>query len=85
MVFTLSIKSYLYKREIDYLLFNLNFLKKILCIFIQKERQGEREGDKHQCVVDSHVPPTGNLAFNPGSGLGIKPVALWFRGWCSIH
>ena len=25
-----------------------------------------REGEKHQCVVDSHVPPTGDLARNPG-------------------
>ena len=23
-------------------------------------------GDKHQCVVASHVPPTGDLARNPG-------------------
>ena len=28
---------------------------------------GEREGEKHQCVVASHVPPTGDLAcHNPG-------------------
>ena len=26
---------------------------------------GEREGQKHQCVVASHVPPTGHLASNP--------------------
>ena len=28
--------------------------------------EGEREGEKHQCVVASHVPPTGDLACNPG-------------------
>ena len=29
-------------------------------------REGEREGEKHQCVVASCTPPTGNLAHNPG-------------------
>ena len=29
-------------------------------------REGEKEGEKHQCVVASHVPPTGDLARNPG-------------------
>ena len=28
--------------------------------------EGEREGEKHQCVVASHTPPTGDLAHNPG-------------------
>ena len=27
---------------------------------------GEREGEKHWCVVASHVPPTGDLARSPG-------------------
>ena len=26
----------------------------------------EEEGEKHQCVVASHVAPTGDLAHNPG-------------------
>ena len=26
---------------------------------------GEREGEKHQCVVATHTPPTGELACNP--------------------
>ena len=29
-------------------------------------RKGEREGEKHQCVVDSNMPPTGDLDHNPG-------------------
>ena len=29
-------------------------------------REREREGEEHQCVVASHVPPTGDLAPNPG-------------------
>ena len=28
--------------------------------------EGEREGEKHQCVVASHMPTTGDLACNPG-------------------
>ena len=28
--------------------------------------EGEREEEKHQCVVASHAPPTGDLAYNPG-------------------
>ena len=28
-------------------------------------RGGEREGEKHQCVVAPRVPPTGDLAYNP--------------------
>ena len=41
---------------------------KILFIYFRRERgrEGEREGEKHQCVVVSHVPPTGDLACNPG-------------------
>ena len=27
---------------------------------------GEKEGEKHQCVVASHMPPAGDLAHNPG-------------------
>ena len=30
-------------------------------------REEEREGDKHQCVVALQVPPTGELARNPGT------------------
>ena len=31
---------------------------------MERGREGERE--KHQCVVASHAPPTGDLARNPG-------------------
>ena len=46
----------------------LCFLKDIIYLFIfrQMGREGERQGEKHQCVVASHVPPTGDLAHNPG-------------------
>ena len=34
----------------------------ILFIFKDRGRKGEREGEKHQCVVASHALPTGDLA-----------------------
>ena len=39
----------------------------------------EKEREKHQCVVASCAPTTGNLAHNPGMcWLGIEPATLWF-------
>ena len=35
-------------------------------LFVDREREREREGEKHQCVVASHVAPSGYLARNPG-------------------
>ena len=29
-------------------------------------REGGREGEKHECVVASRMPPTEDLAHNPG-------------------
>ena len=43
------------------------FLKKkiILFLFLEREEEGEREErGKHQCVVASQAPPTGNQARN---------------------
>ena len=39
-----------------------------MIIFISTERgkEGEREREKYKCVVASLMPPTGNLACNPG-------------------
>ena len=42
------------------------FLRFYVFIFRQKGREGESEGEKHQCVVSSRAPPTGDLAQNPG-------------------
>ena len=55
--------------------------KKILFIYFYREgREGEREGEKHQCVVASHVASTSDLARNPGMcpdwELNWRP--LWF-------
>ena len=42
------------------------FVKRFyLFIFIERGKEGEREEEKHQCVVVSCAPPTGNLACNP--------------------
>ena len=43
----------------------LYFLK--IFIFREKGREGEREGEKHQCVAASHAPPAVDLAHNPGT------------------
>ena len=42
------------------------FLRFYLFSFRERGREGEREGEKHQCVVASPMPPTGDLARNPG-------------------
>ena len=39
---------------------------KILFLFRERGREGEREGEKHQCVVASCVPPSGDLAHTLG-------------------
>ena len=35
-------------------------------LFLEMGREGESEGEKHQWVVASWAPPTGDLAYNPG-------------------
>ena len=35
-------------------------------LLLERGNEGEREGEKHQCVVASHAPPTGDVACNPG-------------------
>ena len=42
------------------------FFLKILFIFRERGRQGEKEGEKHQRVVASREPPNGDLACNLG-------------------
>ena len=65
------------------------FVKKIyLFIFRQRGKEGQREGEKHQCVVPSHEPPTVDLTrtqprHEPRPG--IKLVTPWFTDPCSIH
>ena len=42
------------------------FFKILFIYFLERRREGEREGNKHQCVVASHAPPTADLAHNSG-------------------
>ena len=42
------------------------FILFYLFIFRERKREGERKGEKQQCVVASWVPPTGDLARTPG-------------------
>ena len=42
------------------------FFKDFIHLFLETGKGGEREGEKHQCVVASPAPPTGDLARNPG-------------------
>ena len=42
------------------------FLKDFIYLLLERGREGEREGEKHQCVVASCAPPTGDLAHDPG-------------------
>ena len=46
----------------------LSFLKDFIYLFIFREtgREGERDREKHQCVVASCAPFAGDLACNPG-------------------
>ena len=46
--------------------FSRLFFLSFFLIFRQRGREGEREGEKHQCVAASHVLPTGDLAHSPG-------------------
>ena len=48
-----------------YLKTSFFFKRFYLFIFREKGREGEREGEKHQCVVASQVPPTGEPGLQP--------------------
>ena len=64
-------------------------LKNICIYFIFRERgrKGEREGEKHQCVVASHMCPHWGPCLQPRhvSWLGSELATLWFAGRHSIH
>ena len=46
---------------------HIHFLKLFIYLFLERGEGREKEGEKHQCVVASHTPPTGDLAHNPGT------------------
>ena len=39
--------------------FFLFFKKDFIYLFLEKEKEGKREGEKHQCVVAAHTPLLG--------------------------
>ena len=45
---------------------NIPFKKNFVFMFRERGREGEREGEKHQCAVACCTPPTEGLARNPG-------------------
>ena len=51
---------------IKLVLIKQRFFLDFIYLFLERGREGERVGEKHQCVVASHTPPTGDLAHNPG-------------------
>ena len=66
---------------------SLLFLRKRFYLFIFREGNGGREGEKHQCVVAFGAPPTGDLAYNPGvcPDWELNQQTLWCADWHSIH
>ena len=57
---------------------------KILFIFREMGREGEREGEKYQSVVASHTPPTGDPACNPSvCRLALSPLSHTSQGLIS--
>ena len=54
------------RAAVFYINYFILFLKILFIYFLEKEKEGEREGEKHQCVVASYLNPPGNLAHNPG-------------------
>ena len=45
-----------------FIAFYFIFLKDFIYLFLEKGREGERKGEKHQCVFTSRVPPIGDPA-----------------------
>ena len=50
----------------SYCVFIYFFLRFYLFIFRERGKEGGVEGEKHQCVVASHMALTADLAHNPG-------------------
>ena len=57
---------------------NVLYFKDFIYLFLEREWEGGREEGKHQYVVASHAPLSGDLACNPGMchSLGIIPMTL---------
>ena len=66
---------------------NSIFKKDFIYLFLERGRQREREGEKHQHVVASYTPPYWGPGLPPRHvpQLGIKLVIPQFAGWHPIH
>ena len=42
------------------------FFKDFIYLFLERKEGRKKEGEKHQCVAAFSMPPTGDLACNPG-------------------
>ena len=62
----LPLQSIPRSKFIDQFLTSNYFLDLFIYLFIFRERgrEGKRKGEKHQCGVASHAPPTGDLTHN---------------------
>ena len=47
-------------------LFSFLFKKDFIYLFLERGGGKKKEGEKHQCVIATCVPHSGNLASNPG-------------------
>ena len=66
---------------IDFLLFSFVFFKRFYLFVLERGREGEKEGEKHQCGLVSHVPLVGDLACNPGMCLDWESNQPPFGSW----
>ena len=69
LVFSYSSDKFAEVKLLDHMVVSFLFFKKILFMFRERGKEEEREAKKHQCVVASCAPPTGDLACNPGIAL----------------
>ena len=56
------------------------FFRFYLFIFRQRGREGEREGEKHQCALASCVHHNPGMCPDWELNLGIEPATLWAFG-----
>ena len=63
---SLRVPSKKFLEEFTYLFLERGEGKEKVFIFRERGRKGEREGEKHHCVLASRTPPPGDQACNPG-------------------
>ena len=84
-------------KETEHLWLN-TFLKILFIYFWRGEREGEREGEKHQCVLASYMLPTGYLAATQACALTgnrtgdllvprpvLNPLSYTSQGWLNTY